>query len=586
MWFNSALYVALAIFGLGLCYKVSTWFRYSLGIEASEIPASKRLMAAVKGIFLTFFSKKIFILARVFVLDVLLQTRTLKESVPRWVMHMAIFGGFMLLLIMHALEALITSKLFPDYSPTLNPFLFLRNLALAVVIFGLGMAVYRRFFSETPRLRTSVMDRYSLIVLAVIMISGLLLEGSKIVSYTSYRNMVEDYADLEEEGDDQALESLWVEEFGIASPRLKGPFDKGTLDRGREVHDMNCAACHSRPQWAFLSYGVSRTIKPIAQGLEKADIARLLWYIHFLACFFGLAYLPFSKMFHIIASPLSLLANAVIDHEESDPANLATLQILELDACTHCGACSVRCSVGIVFEEIPNVNILPSEKIASAKALAAGKKLSEEELKRIQEGLHLCTNCYRCTEVCPVGINLQELWFNVREKLLQKGNPELLSLCPLSLYRGLRTEEIKEKQFSTPLNLVREAIANEYMSMEDDGTISSENMDREFQKKLAESPQSGSFVYCFSCMTCSSSCPVFLNYKNPPKSLGLAPHQIIRAAALGLPELAFRSKMLWSCLGCYQCQDNCPQGVCLADIFYELKNLAVERFKERNSKDY
>jgi hypothetical protein len=45
-------------------------------------------------------------------------------------------------------------------------------------------------------------------------------------------------------------------------------------------------------------------------------------------------------MFHIIASPISLLVNAVMDNEKSDPANIATRQAMELDACTHCGTCS------------------------------------------------------------------------------------------------------------------------------------------------------------------------------------------------------------------------------------------------------
>ena len=302
MFFNVALYAALAIFGIGLLYKVSTWFRYSLGIEAKHIPTSKRVTEAAKGIFLTLFSFKILILIRVLFVDAILQTKTLKESLPRWLMHMSIFSGFMSLLVLHGLESLITANLFPDYAPTINPYLLLRNLSLALVLLGLGMAVYRRFFSGTPRLRSSAMDHYGLIIVAVIMISGLLLEAAKIVSYTSYGNMVEDYADLEEEGDAKALESFWVKEFGIASPHLKGPFDEDTLSRGRELHEVSCAACHSRPQWAFLSYGVSRAIKPVAMGLDMAHIPLVLWYLHFLACFIGLAYLPFSKLVHYIGT--------------------------------------------------------------------------------------------------------------------------------------------------------------------------------------------------------------------------------------------------------------------------------------------
>jgi len=55
--------------------------------------------------------------------------------------------------------------------------------------------------------------------------------------------------------------------------------------------------------------------------------------------------------------------------------NLSMIQLMELDACTHCAMCTSRCSVAIAFEVIPNINILPSEKIASIKALASGDRL-------------------------------------------------------------------------------------------------------------------------------------------------------------------------------------------------------------------
>ena len=100
MFFIISFYFALAIFGLGLLYKLSTWFRYSLDTVAVEISATQRVFCAIKGIILTIFSAKFFILLKVFVFDVLLQIRILRQSVLRWVMHMFIFWGFMLLLFM------------------------------------------------------------------------------------------------------------------------------------------------------------------------------------------------------------------------------------------------------------------------------------------------------------------------------------------------------------------------------------------------------------------------------------------------------------------------------------------------------
>ncbi len=584
MFFTASLYLSLAVFAIGLVFKVSTWFRYSLSPAAAGIPAAKRVLAAVKGILLTVFSAKILTLLKVLVLDVLLQTRTLKESLLRWWMHMLISGGFMLLLLMHALEKIVSVSLFSDYYNTLNPFMFLRDFFGLMVMVGLALAVYRRFFMKIPRLKTAAMDHYAIIILAVIMVSGFLLEGIKITSYTRYQEMVEDYAELEEQKEIEALESYWVEYFSVVSSNVKAPFDKEVLSQGREIHEESCLDCHSRPQWAFTGYAVAKIIKPIALSLNRAGAADILWYIHFMACFIGLAYLPFSKMFHILASPVSLLANAVMDPETSDPANITTRQVMELDACTHCGACTLRCSVGVVFEEIPNVNILPSEKIAALKTLASGKNISKQDIRTIQEGLYLCTNCLRCTGVCPVGINLQELWFSAREALLQKGCPEPLILSPLSLYRGLMQSAIGPDQYQNPIQLAKKLISDEFKIDIQFNTINTTHRDDTLKHKLRLSAQSTTFTFCYNCKTCTAVCPLMHNFDNPQAALGLLPHQIMHALSWGLTDLIMSSRMLWVCLGCYQCQDHCPQGVHITDVFYELKNISIKKVRDKTTK--
>jgi heterodisulfide reductase subunit C/nitrate reductase gamma subunit len=559
MFYDITLYIALVIFGLGLVYKISGWFRYKIGMDAVEIPASTRVYAAIKGIISTLFSMKVFTLLRVFVLDVILQIRILREDFLRWFMHMCIFGGFMLLLLMHALDNFITSPLFTDYYSTLNPFMFLRDLFGALVILGLGLALYRRFILKVPRLTTTARDHYAIIILAVIMISGIFLEGSKIVSYSTYQEMVEDYGVLEGKKEFRSLEAFWVEEFETVSPDLKGPFDAKTLELGKELHEMSCVDCHSRPQWAFMGYGIAKAMKPVALSLDRANISALLWYIHFLACFIALAYLPFSKFFHILASPLSLLVNAVMEKGESDRANIATKQAIELDACTGCGTCSLRCSVAVVLEEIPNVNILPSEKMVSLKALASGKELSAKELRMIQEGAYLCTNCKRCTVVCPVGINLQDLWVNLQEYLVQQGYPE-------------------------PVVWAREAIGAEFNPVDmQDKVLSLIPADTGLQSGATLSAEVNTFSVCFGCKNCTTVCPVVGNYDNPQEVLGLLPHQIMHSVGLGLTDLALGSRMLWDCVTCYQCQEHCPQGVCVTDLFYELKNLAFRHLNKKTS---
>jgi heterodisulfide reductase subunit C len=262
--------------------------------------------------------------------------------------------------------------------------------------------------------------------------------------------------------------------------------------------------------------------------------------------------------------------------------NLSMIQLMELDACTHCGMCTSRCSVAVAFEGIPNINILPSEKLASIKGLASGRPLEEREIRDLEEGVYLCTNCYRCTVVCPVGIDLQNLWNKVRELLLQRGIPELSVLSPLSFYRGLMKGETAQGDYERPLTRAREAIAAHCDLLRNkEKVLPLMSADRKLQNGLNLSAQAKTFSACFGCQTCTTVCPVVGNYARPQETLGLLPHQIMQAAGLGLRDLAFGSNMLWDCLTCYQCQEQCPQGVCVTDVLYELKNLAVKYVKEK-----
>jgi heterodisulfide reductase subunit C/nitrate reductase gamma subunit len=577
MVFNVLLYISLGIFILGLIYKVYTWFSLKIGISAQDYTFSQRFSAAVKGTVGVIFSSKILLLIKAFILDVVLQRKILKESFLRWLMHMLLYGGFMLLLLMHALEKFISAKLFSDYYSTVNPFMFLRDLFGFMVVIGIVIAILRRFIMKVPRLKTSGMDVYAIFIVVVIIFSGILLEGVKITSHTAFQGMVTDYAGLDEDSDAEeieALESYWVENYAVVSPNVQGPFDEDILEQGMDSHEANCAECHSRPGWAFTGYAVARTIKPIALALDDVDTANILWYIHFLACFIGLAYLPFSKMFHIISTPVSLLANAVMEKETSNPANVVTRQVMELDACTHCGTCSLRCSASTSFDVLGNEYILPSEKMTFLKTLAKGKKLSDNKLHAIQEGVYLCTNCDRCTVVCPSGINLKELWFNVREDLIQRELPELLTLSPFSFYRGLNRNHIAADEYRTPIETASRAVAcNFEQAMDKSVPISLSDKEKDVPSQL---PGAETFVHCFGCQTCTTVCPVVMNYENPQEVVGLLPHQIMNCLGLGLTEMATGPQMLWDCLTCYQCQEHCPQSVKVTDVLYCLKNLSIK----------
>jgi heterodisulfide reductase subunit C/nitrate reductase gamma subunit len=575
MIFTVLFHISLILFILGMLYQIYGWFSRKIGIWASDFGTTERIVAAAKGIAGCVMGPKIFLLIKAFLLDVVLQRKIIKENFLRWLMHMLIFGGFMLLLLMHALDTVVTESLFEAYYSTKNPFFFLRDLFGSMVFVGLGIAVYRRFVRKVPRLKTNGRDLYAIFVLAAIMLSGMLLEGLKIASHSEFQNMVETYAGFDDESEMAALESLWVQEFGLVSPNVEGPFDPDIIESGWEVHDTNCAECHSSNKWAFTGYTVAKIAGPVALDLDQAGAIEVMWYIHILACFAGLAYLPFSKMLHIFATPLSLLANTVMEENKPERTNTVTRQALEIDACTHCGTCSLYCSAMMAFDVKENAFILPSEKMIYLKQLATGKSLSQDAFKAIQEGVYLCTNCDRCTVVCPSGIQLKELWISVREDLVQRGYPEPLMLSPLSIVRGLVRDKEGTNNYQKPLERAKEAVSGEFKALMDTSKTLSLGM-RSKSPVVVDS----TFSYCFGCQNCTTVCPVVENYSNPQEKLGLLPHQIMFSLGLDQAEMASGARMIWDCVTCYQCQEHCPQNVRVADLLFGLKNLAVKNTKK------
>jgi heterodisulfide reductase subunit C/nitrate reductase gamma subunit len=573
--FNFLFLTSLIIFLLGLIYKVSNWFIKNIATPGQTIPTSQRVRSAAGGILGVVFSAKLLIVFKVILVDVLLQGRVFKEDATRWLAHMLIFYGFMLLLIMHALDSVVTEALFSDYYATVNPFFFLRDLFGAMVIVGVVMAVFRRYLLKTPRLRTGPKDHYAIIILAVVMFSGIALEGLKITSHSEFIRMVEDYAGLDDEEEIQALEAVWVDDFGVVSPNIQGPFDDDLLSVGREVHEGNCLDCHASAEWAFTGFAMAKIIKPVAVRLDQADGTTILWYIHIIACFAGLAYLPFSKMFHIFAVPLSLIAGQVMDPKRSLPANILTRQMVELDACTHCGSCSLHCSAGMVYEAFGNEYILPSEKITFLKKMVSGRPPDDTQMKAIQQGVYLCTNCDRCTVRCPSGIQLKELWYAVREELLLKGPPLAAILTPFSFARGLLIQpKLHADDYTLPVENAVEEVAGQFAElMKPDAALSLNTQPANDRQPILKDR---TFSHCFSCQSCTTVCPVVDNYDRPEQVLGLLPHQIMGCLGLGLTQMAAGAKMIWDCLTCYKCQENCPQEVEVCDLLFDLKNVAAK----------
>ena len=568
------LCISLAICLSGIIFKIIRWHSRCIGTAAKEYSTFQRLVSSVKGVSASLLNPlKLITITKTKILDVVFQVRIFKESKVRWIMHMLIFTGFILLLIMHALGSIIMEQVADDYYSTVNPYFFLRNLFGLMVYIGIIIAVVRRI--KRRRMLTNSIDVYAIIIVTVIICSGVALEGLKITSHSTFTRMVDDYGNPDDEEELKALESYWVEKYGLVSPAIKGPFDEEILEIGFEANENNCIYCHAPVESAFMGYTFSMLAKPFALPLDKAGAAAFLYWFHLMTCFIGLAYLPFSKMFHIITTPLCLMANSIMSTEKSKPINIATKQAMELDACVHCSTCTNTCSVYAMSGSLENQYILPGEKIQALKNAIDNKKMAQTEYAALVEGIFICTNCDRCSVVCPSGINLKELWVSARESFINK-KPVFEMLSQYSFLRGLKQNSIKN--YNTSVEYIRRAISEPFSLLKDCGTAVTIN-------ENSPSYLKGEFKNCFGCQTCTTVCPVVSLFESPEKDLGLLPHQIMYAVGLGLDKFAMGANMLWCCTTCYQCQENCPQKVDVTDILYDLKSKVIKTVKNDTVKE-
>ena len=99
--------------------------------------------------------------------------------------------------------------------------------------------------------------------------------------------------------------------------------------------------------------------------------------------------------------------------------------------------------------------------------------------------------------------------------------------------------------------------------------IKSSELDPNFKHEVANTYEGRTILYCYQCGTCSAGCPVI-------SALEYMPHQVIRMALLGMKKEVLDSSSLWLCATCYLCNERCPQGVEISNVFFALKNIAAQ----------
>ncbi len=72
---------------------------------------------------------------------------------------------------------------------------------------------------------------------------------------------------------------------------------------------------------------------------------------------------------------------------------------------------------------------------------------------------------------------------------------------------------------------------------------------------------------CLTCGACNSRCSWFEGEGGP------IPRQMVRMAVMGLDEALIKSGMLWDCLLCNRCTQECPMGITMAEVVRKGRSL-------------
>ena len=472
-----------------------------------------------------------------FVLNTFLQIKLFKAGKIRWSFHFLLFLSFLYLVIIHALHDVTASVWFNSYGPMVDPYPFLRNLAGLLALTGcIGFLIRKRFnhmiFQDK---RIKYKGIFSILLILMIVGSGFLLEASKIISEPVFMEMVDMYSDLNKGTELLDLKLFWKENFNVVFAQTIEATREG-LEKGRRLNENYCLYCHSNIRSAFLSSTLAKIIHFAGNRLNQYRIDIWFYNIHYMLCLLLLICFPFSRLFHVLLIPFASSRQNLT--KDTFRENKAFINIAFLHACTNCGYCSQVCSVYPNFQITGNQDVLPHSKIESVKTMIENPGAVNHW--HLHAGNDECTMCGNCTEICPSGIDLQSLWSVLDKKLVFMGyGDNNRFIKDMSLKEWAKKEDV-----SVGLSH-RDALTSNLSDMAD------------------------AFENCIQCTICTNVCPI-VDYDSNQNDI--TPHQVMNLLRLGKKHLATGTRMVWTCLTCYACQEHCPQEIRVTDILIELRN--------------
>ncbi|MDP6424038.1 MAG: 4Fe-4S dicluster domain-containing protein, partial [Planctomycetota bacterium] len=205
-------------------------------------------------------------------------------------------------------------------------------------------------------------------------------------------------------------------------------------------------------KWSPVGWAFASLVKGLGSGFLH-DSHLWAWWLHGIAVLLFVAYIPFSKVMHIVTDVANL---TFVDDQAGRrlPASpegtmgyagvtdFTWKELLDFDACTKCGRCHVACPASAAGTTLsPRDLILDLRTFANTalgtpellgQSFSAGSRwpaidgssaLKIDVAKQVirQETLWSCTTCMACMEACPVGIEHLTSIVQMRRHLVDEG---------------------------------------------------------------------------------------------------------------------------------------------------------------------
>ena len=204
---------------------------------------------------------------------------------------------------------------------------------------------------------------------------------------------------------------------------LSGVFFLGFCVEGLRI-------ARTQPDWVLWS-PVGWIFSQFFGGLTDANqvfLHRLLWRLHLFLVLGFVAFVPYSRMLHILTAPANIYLRAltprgalppILDFETAESFGASKLedltwkQLLDMDACTRCGRCLDHCPAyqsGKPLAPKKNWESIRKHMEEKGSLILRGKDPEAEGSKALigevisEDVIWACTNCLACAMVCPVFI--------------------------------------------------------------------------------------------------------------------------------------------------------------------------------------